>query len=193
MAHLSKELPQDSRIFIDTGNIWAWATHYLSRSENNGLYRVSMGYGSMAWAIGAVIGSAMASPKEPHTCISGDGAWLMSSHEIGVAVQNQLPILFIVLNDSAFGMIRFGQELSQAESIGWKLNEVDFALLAKAQGANGIIINSPNELVEVDFKAIFNDNKPTLLDVRIDKDEMPPMMARVKSLNEGKQEAKGYS
>lgn len=193
MAHLSKNLPKDSRIFIDTGNIWAWATHYLSRSENNGLYRVSMGYGSMAWAIGAVIGSSMASSHEPHVCLAGDGAWLMSSHEIGVAVQHKLPILFIVLNDSAYGMIRFGQELSQAESIGWQLNEVDFAMLAKAQGANGIIINSPNELMEVDFAGIFNGDRPTLLDVRIDKNEMPPMMARVKSLNEGKIEAKGYS
>jgi len=193
IGHLSNNLPQGSRIFIDTGNIWAWATHYLHRSENNGLYRVSMGCGSMAWAISAVIGSAIASPQEPHVCLAGDGAWLMSSHEIGVAVQHKLPVLFVILNDTSFGMIRFGQQLSQAESIGWKLNEVDFAMLAKAQGANGIIINSPEQLVALDLEAIFKDDKPTLLDVRIDKDEMPPMMARVKSLNEGKPEAKGYS
>lgn len=193
MAYLSARLPINTRIFIDTGNIWAWATHYLSNRANNGLYRVSMGFGSMAWAIGAVIGSGLRTPPEPHVCIAGDGAWLMSSHEIGVAVQHNLPILFIILNDSAYGMIRFGQQLSNAESIGWQLNEVDFAMLAKAQGANGIIINEPNELMALDLDAIFNAKVPTLLDVRIDKDEMPPMMARVKNLNEGKIEPRGYT
>jgi acetolactate synthase-1/2/3 large subunit len=192
MAYLSRKLPVNSRVFIDTGNIWAWATHYLSHSSNQGLYRVSMEFGSMAWAIGAVIGSAFGSPKEPHVCMSGDGAWLMSSHEIGVAVQHKLPILFIVLNDCAYGMIRFGQQLSDAESIGWQLNEVDFAALARAQGANGIIIEKPEELHKVDFDAIFKADKPTLIDVRIDPNEVPPMMSRVKSLAEDAEQANGY-
>ena len=58
-------------------------------------------------------------------------------------------------------MIRFGQELSQAESIGWKLNKVDFAALAVAQGANGIVIETPDQLDEVDFNALFLLGKPT--------------------------------
>lgn len=192
MSCLTQALPLQTRIFIDTGNIWAWATHYLTIADNNGMYRVSMGYGSMAWSIGAVIGSSIASPSNPHICLAGDGAWLMSSHEIGVAVQHNLPIVFIVLNDSAYGMIRFGQELSQAESIGWKLNEVDFAALALAQGANGIVIETPEQLDAVDFNALFLLDKPTLLDVRIDPDEVPPMMARVNSLQDGVAEATGY-
>ena len=124
--------------------------------------------------------------------MSGDGAWLMSSHEIGVAVQHKLPILFIVLNDSAYGMIRFGQQLSDAESIGWQLNEVDFAALARAQGANGIIIEKSEELHKVDFDTIFKADKPTLIDVRIDPNEVPPMMSRVKSLAEDAEQANGY-
>ncbi|WDE13866.1 thiamine pyrophosphate-binding protein [Thalassomonas haliotis] len=193
MAYLSEALSPSTRVFIDTGNIWAWATHYLSHTAKEGLYRVSMGFGSMAWAIGAVIGSALASRDEPHVCLSGDGAWLMSSHEIGVAVQHQLPILFVVLNDSAFGMIRFGQQLSKAESIGWQLNEVDFAALAKAQGANGYVIEEPKQLMDLDLEAIFSAKVPTLLDVRIDPDEMPPMMARVNSLKEESNSAIGYT
>ncbi|MDO6446522.1 thiamine pyrophosphate-binding protein [Colwellia sp. 1_MG-2023] len=192
MSYLSRKLPVSTRVFIDTGNIWAWATHYLSHSSNAGLYRVSMEFGSMAWAIGAVIGSAFASPKKPHVCISGDGAWLMSSHEIGVAVQQNLPILFIVLNDSAYGMIRFGQQLSEAESIGWELNEVDFAALAKAQGAEGHIIEKVEELHKIDFDAIFKANVPTLLDVRIDPNEVPPMMSRIKNLAEDAEQVNAY-
>ncbi|GLX80303.1 acetolactate synthase [Thalassotalea insulae] len=193
MAYLSRKLPLDTRVFIDTGNIWAWATHYLSHSSNKGFYRLSMDFGSMAWGIGAAIGSAFGAPDAPHVCMSGDGAWLMSSHEIGVAVQHQLPVLFIVLNDSAYGMIRFGQQLSRAESIGWQLNTVDFAMLAQAQGANGIVIESPEELHRVDFDEIFSAKVPTLLDVRIDAEEVPPMMSRVKNLaDDGDNLPNGY-
>ncbi len=182
MASLAIRLPKNCRVFIDAGNAWAWATHYFSHCANEGLYRVSMDFGSMAWAISSVVGSALAVPNEPHVCICGDGAWLMSSHEISVAVQYKLPILIIVLNDSALGMIRFGQKLSKAESIGWQLNQVDFSLLAQAHGAQGIIIDTPEQLQNLDFSVIFSAEAPTLLDVRIDKEEIPPMMARIKHL-----------
>ncbi|AWB67423.1 acetolactate synthase [Saccharobesus litoralis] len=185
MYYFNHNMPANTRVFIDTGNIWAWATHYLATESNEGIYRVSMGYGSMAWAIGAVIGSQFGSLKTPHVCFAGDGAWLMSSHEIGVAVQHSLPIVYVVLNDSAFGMIRYGQQLSNAESIGWKLNEVNFAALAEAQGARGIIVKSPEDLDKLNLNEMFESNIPTLLDVRIDPEEVPPMMARVKSLNDG--------
>ncbi|WP_076420466.1 thiamine pyrophosphate-binding protein [Colwellia sp. UCD-KL20] len=185
MGYLSTQLPEDTRFFIDAGNIWAWATHYLTTSNNSGCYRIAMGFGSMAWSMGAVIGSAMASPDKPHVCLIGDGAWQMSSHEIGVAVDNNLPILFIVLNDSAYGMVKFGQRMSNAEQVGWKLNPVNFTLLAQAQGADGHIIESPQELMALDVHAFFNKNVPTVLDIRIDSNEIPPMMDRVKSLQEG--------
>jgi acetolactate synthase-1/2/3 large subunit len=90
-------------------------------------------------------------------------------------------------------MIKYGQQLSDAESIGWKLNEVNFAALAEAQGAKGIIINSPEELHKLNLDDIFNAKTPTLLDVRIDPDEVPPMMSRVKSLAEKEEQPNGYS
>jgi len=185
MGYLSTDLPENTRFFIDAGNAWAWATHYLTTSNNSGCYRIAMGFGSMAWSIGAVIGSAIAAPTKPHVCIIGDGAWQMSSHEIGVAVEHNLPILFIVLNDSAYGMVKFGQRMGDAEQVGWQLNQVDFALLAKAQGADGEVIESPETLQALDIHSIFNKSTPTVLDIRIDSEEIPPMMDRVKSLQEG--------
>lgn len=185
MHYLSTQLPLNTRFFIDAGNAWAWATHYLTTESNDGGYRIAMGFGSMAWSVGAVIGSAIASPEKPHVCVIGDGAWQMSSHEIGVAVQHQLPIVFIVLNDASYGMVKFGQRMSQAENIGWQLNEVNFAKLAEAQGGNGFIIKDPKALYQLDLDELFSCQGPTVLDVHIDKDEVPPMMDRVKNLQEG--------
>lgn len=185
MGFLSTKVPENTRFFLDAGNIWAWGTHYLNTSASYGTYRIAMGFGSMAWSVGAIIGSSIANRTAPHVCLVGDGAFQMSSHEIGAAVQYQLPILFIVLNDGAYGMVKFGQRMGDAESIGWQLNQVDFATLALAQGANGKVIESPMQLDDLDLVSIFSDNKPTLLDVRIDPEEIPPMMDRVKNLQEG--------
>jgi acetolactate synthase-1/2/3 large subunit len=181
MRNLSQHLPEDTRIFVDAGNSWSWATHYLTRSNNEGLYRIAMGYGSMAWSIGAAIGSAIGN-RAPTLCIVGDGSYLMSAQEITVAAQHQLPVVFLVLNDAAMGMVMHGQRMGQQESIGWQLNTVNYAALAQAMGVDGIVIESPAELDALDFSALFNKNGPTLIDVRIDRNEVPPMGDRVKGL-----------
>jgi acetolactate synthase-1/2/3 large subunit len=182
MSHFSQALPDNTRIFVDAGNGWSWATHYLSRTNNDGLYRIAMGYGSMAWSIGAAIGSAIGNRQSPTLCIVGDGSYLMSAQEITVAAQQQLPIVFVVLNDSAMGMVMHGQQLGQQESIGWELNEVDYALMAQAMGIDSLVIDSPAQLDQLDYHALFQKNGPTLLDVRIDRYEVPPMADRVKGL-----------
>jgi acetolactate synthase I/II/III large subunit len=181
MHNLSQHLPEDTRIFVDAGNSWSWATHYLTRSNNEGLYRIAMGYGSMAWSIGAAIGSAIGN-RAPTLCIVGDGSYLMSAQEITVAAQHQLPVVFLVLNDAAMGMVMHGQRMGQQESIGWQLNTVNYAALAQAMGVDGIVIESPADLDALDFTALFNKNGPTLIDVRIDRNEVPPMGDRVKGL-----------
>jgi acetolactate synthase-1/2/3 large subunit len=182
MNRLSKVLPDDTRIFVDAGNSWAWATHYLTRSNSDGFYRIAMGYGSMAWSIGAAIGSAVANPTAPTLCIVGDGSYLMSAQEITVAAQQQLPVVFLVLNDAAMGMVMHGQRLGNQESIGWQLNSVNYAALAQAMGVDGIVIETPAELDALDFTALFSKTGPTLIDVRIDRNEVPPMGDRIKGL-----------
>lgn len=182
MHFLSKALPNNTRIFVDAGNGWSWATHYLTRSNNEGLYRIAMGYGSMAWSIGAAIGSAIANRSAPTLCIVGDGSYLMSAQEITVAAQHNLPVVFLVLNDAALGMVMHGQNLGNQESIGWELNEINYAAMAQAMGVEGIVIDSPEQLDTLNLARLFAKNGPTLLDVRIDKHEVPPMGDRIKGL-----------
>lgn len=182
MSYLSKYLPENTRIFVDAGNSWSWATHYLTRSNNEGLYRIAMGYGSMAWAASAAIGSAIANPAAPTICILGDGSYLMGAQEITVAAQQNLPVVFIVLNDAAMGMVMHGQRMGNQESIGWELNKVDYAALAQAMGIDGQVIESPEQLDALNLMALFNKTGPTLLDIRIDRDEIPPMGDRIRGL-----------
>jgi len=180
---LARILPEGTRFFADAGNAWAWAIHYYQRAESNGKFHIAMGLGAMAWAIGAVIGSALGDTTgAAHVCVTGDGAYLMSAQEITVAKQQQLPILFIVLNDGVLGMVMHGQRLGNAEKIGFELGAVDYAALAQALGVDSAVITSAEQLLALDFSAIFQKQAPTLLDIRIDPEEIPPMLSRIQSL-----------
>jgi acetolactate synthase-1/2/3 large subunit len=106
----------------------------------------------------------------------------MSGQEITVAQQQGLPLVMMILNDSSLGMVRHGQMMGGAEQIGFELPQIDFALMAEAMGIDGIRVNTSEELKALDFSELFQKRGPTLIDVRIDPAEVPPMGERVKGL-----------
>ena len=143
---------------------------------------MTMNFAPMGWAIGGAIGTAAANPDVPVVCITGDGSLLMNGQEISVAVAERLTIIFVVLNDRALGMVKHGQRLANAEQIGYELPPTDFVALACAMGAHGYTIRSPEDLSKLDVDAICSRKGPTLLDVQVDPDEIPPMNVRMKVL-----------
>ncbi len=207
MRELSNMFPPTTRYLADTGNSVAWATHYLQPSDRRmgerrlgggerkrvpgqrqtcgGWLRVTMNFAAMGWAIGGAIGTAAANPAAPVVCITGDGSVLMNGQEISVAVAEQLTVVFVVLNDSALGMVKHGQRLAKAEQVGCMMPPTDFAMLGRALGARSFVINSPADMQALDVNAMISHPGPTVLDVRIDPDEVPPMSSRMRVLVDG--------
>ena len=199
MKTLSEHCPPNTRFLADMGNSMVWTVHYLQphdrrtcahpsrqspekRSGTASWLRVMMDFCPMGWAIGAAVGIARGNPNRPVVCITGDGAYLMSGQEITVAAMERLTVVFIILNDGALGMVKHGQRLAQAEPIGYQLPQVDYRKLAESMGIPGHVIHSPQELDVLDFDSILKRKGPTLLDVRIDGEEVPPMVLRMKTL-----------
>lgn len=202
MKALSEHCPSNTRFLADSGNSMVWTAHYLQphnrrigrkhlhvvgqmperRSGTTNWLRVMMDFCPMGWAIGAAVGIARGNPACPVICITGDGAFLMSGQEITVAAMEGLTVVFVILNDGALGMVKHGQRLAHAEPVGYELPQVDYCKLAEAMGIPGHVIRSPQELDNLDFGAILRRKGPTLLDVRIDGEEVPPMMLRMKTL-----------
>lgn len=203
MTDLTRLMPAHTRWFADSGASLVWAIHYLHpydrrvasrrrskpgrrsgrRQHSSFLFRASLNFASMTWAIGAAVGAAIGARGTPVVCITGDGSMLMAGQELTTAVQQRVPVIFVVLNDSALGMVKHGQRLGGAESVGWELPKVDFAAVAEAQGAVGYVVDSPLDLQRIDFDDLCAREGPSVLDVRIDPDECPPMGARVEVLN----------
>jgi acetolactate synthase-1/2/3 large subunit len=181
------------------GNSIVWAVHCLQaqdrrlqpgigepgterRSGTANWLRVVMNFCPMGWSLGAANGIALGRRDCPVVCIVGDGSYLMSGQEISVAAAERLSIIFIVLNDGALGMVKHGQRFAHAEPIAFELPKVDYRLLAQSMGIPGHVILTPQELEALDFDAMLQRKGPTLLDVRIDGEEVPPMVVRMKTL-----------
>ncbi|MDO8989897.1 MAG: thiamine pyrophosphate-binding protein [Sideroxyarcus sp.] len=205
MRELGLLFPPTTRFLADTGNSACWAIHYLHPANNRrlgerrqsggtrkittglrktdgGWLRVMMNFASMGWAIGSAVGTAAANPDVPVVCITGDGSMLMSGQEISVAVAEKLSVIFVVLNDQSLGMVKHGQRLAGAEQIGCTMPPTDFAALARALGAVGLTIRSPEDMSMLDIADMCAHKGPTLLDVLIDPEEVPPMGVRMRVL-----------
>jgi acetolactate synthase-1/2/3 large subunit len=184
MQWLGRMLPPDVVVHVDAGNSFSWSTRDLDRPSPD-TYRVAMGLSTMCWAISAAIGAAVGRHRRT-LCITGDGAMLMSSLELTVAVERNLPVTYVVLNDAGLGMVRHGQRLSGAESIAHEIPRVNFDDLARACGAAGIRVNTLADLRDVPARFLEDDQAgPCIIDVRIDRVAVPPIGDRVMGLAGG--------
>ena len=191
MYKLTQMFPPQTFWLADVGSSFSWSVHYLhpqdrrlsgSRKQGFGSYRSCFDFAPMGWAIGSAIGIALARPNIPVVCITGDGSWLMNGQEVTVALQEKLTVIYVILNDSALGMVKHGQVLSQAEQVGFELPEVSYSEMARAQGIASHIIQSDEDLLTLNISAICSRQGPTVLDIRVDGDEVPPMHTRISAL-----------
>jgi len=174
IRELVQRFPPETRFVIDNSNSVPWSIHYLF-NHRPGNYHLPTGFASMGWAIGASVGMALGAQNAPVVCLTGDGCFLMSGQEITVAVEEQLPVVFVVLNDHAYGMIRHSHRLSGAEPRDFAIPAVDFCKMAKAAGADAYRIRNPEDFGQLDYRALCSSKGPTLLEVYIDPEAAPPL------------------
>jgi acetolactate synthase-1/2/3 large subunit len=134
---------------------------------------------SMGHMVAGVVGAAHAVGGKS-VAIVGDGAMLMNC-EISTAVQYRIPAVWIVLNDSAYGMVRQGMTAEGYRAEGVGMPRTDFAMLARAMGAEGARVATEAELDDALAAAMAADG-PFVLDVLVDDTCQAPIGRRVASL-----------
>ncbi|PCM45871.1 thiamine pyrophosphate-binding protein [Marinobacter sp. ANT_B65] len=188
MTYLSQTCPPTTRVLMDSGNSFLWGIHYwnIRLPEGPGshqkLFHIGIGFASMGWAIGASVGMAAGAKGAPVICVTGDGSYLMAGQEITTALQENLNLLMVVLNDSSLGMVQHGQALGGAEATASKLPNINYAMLAESMGIESYTAETLEDLEALDIAAILARPGPCLLNILIDGDEVPPMGSRMKVL-----------
>ena len=114
----------------------------------------SGGMGTMGFAIPAAIGAGIAKPDHKVVAVVGDGGAQMTSEELIVAVEQKLPITFVVMNNRALGMVNT------------PIVSPDFVKLAQAHGMKGVRVSDSKKLDAVIAKAV-RAKSPTLVEVEV--------------------------
>ena len=182
LLDLAASLPEESVYFVDNGNSMAWAIHNLVITRPYSFY-VGLGFASMGFATAASIGGKLAAGKRPVIALVGDGAFLMNGMEVATAVNHKIQVIWVVMNNSMLGMVYHGRKLAGIEEgIKSRFERVDFVKLAEGLGARGIRITRPGEINKELMDDIIASGRPTVLDVIIDEEDVPPIHSRIASL-----------
>ena len=175
---LQDSFPEDTIFVSDIGGAFLWASHFMTMKKPHN-FLVSTRNAAMGFSV-AGLGCKAASPEKPVVVIIGDGAMKMHGMEIAAAVTNKLPIVFVVLNDAKWGIVRFGHKLLNMKVDVSNFPEMDCAKIGEALGARGIKISKPGEINRELVEEILHKNETVVLDVYIDDQECPPFGSRIK-------------
>ena len=170
MKWLRERLPADAILANGAGNFTGFVQRY-HRFTRLGT-QIAPTNGSMGYGVPASIGAQIARPLRQVVCFAGDGDYMMNGQELATAVQYELPILFIVLNNGMYGTIRMHQERDYPERVhGTSLRNPDFAALARAYGAHGELVTETAEFAPAVERSLAHSKAtrmPSLIEVRID-------------------------
>lgn len=167
--------PRDAISVVDGGNTTVWA-HYINRIyEPNTFLSSSAGdSGHIGTGVPYAIAAKLASPEREVYCITGDGSFGYGVMELETAKRLGLQITFMVLDDSSWGMIKSGQTLYYDKKyVGVDFNDVRYDEIARALGCYGEIVTDPKDLKSA-LKRARDSGLPAVIDVRIDRDQIPP-------------------
>lgn len=176
MKAIRDHAPENTIFLADSGAHWAWAMHYLSVGPGGGFFP-TLSLGAMGASICSSIGVKISRPEAPVVCICGDGSFLMSGNEIATAEQYHISVIWIILNDSKYNLPEFSLKKMFNRTIGVELSETNFCKLAEAYNIKGYRVEDPIDLNDVLIEAIAL-NKPVVIDVLIDPNEIPPLGKR---------------
>ena len=166
MAFLRKRLPENAIVTNGAGNYSGWVQRFYQYTG----FRTQLAptNGAMGYGVPSGVAAKVVHPDRVVVSFSGDGCFTMNGQELATAVQYDLPVLFIVVNNGMYGTIRMHQEREYpARVYATALKNPDFAALAKAYGLHGEVVNRTVEF-EPAFERAMASNKPALLELRID-------------------------
>jgi len=174
LARIDAALPED-RVFVSDGGRFmteAWCRIGVTSPEN---FLLSINVGAIGNGMGYAIGAAVARPDQKTVFVAGDGGFMMGGlAEFSSVVRENLNLLTIICNDSAYGAEFIQFEDRQMDPALSTFQWPSFAAMAEAMGAKGLSVTTMEEL-DAALKTAVETDGPVLLDLALDPAAMPRM------------------
>ncbi len=191
LAELERAVPHHAILLADIGMHHTWVVQQWKVREKGQLLQ-SGGFAAMGFGVCGSLGAKLAAPDRPVVAVVGDGGFMMHANAVATAVEYELPVVWIVWNNCGYVSIRdlqkgfYGREFAtrfRNDRTG-ELKSADFAMMARAMGADGVRVERPADLGE-QLRAALATGRPTVLDVQVQADvtrltagvlDFPPLM-----------------
>ncbi|MEK7873469.1 MAG: thiamine pyrophosphate-binding protein [Chloroflexota bacterium] len=153
-------------VTADAGNNRQWMLHYFQTREPRTFFGPG-GIIGMSWSLPAAFVAKLLNPGRQCIAVCSDGGFMMQAHILSTAHQYNVPVVFVVLNNSMLGMVREGQGDKPFVS---SFVETDHAKIAEAMGCLGFRVEKHKDLRPA-LDAALRSHRPAVVDVVIDKED----------------------
>ncbi len=168
LRELERAMPPRVMVSTDIGNINSVANSYL-RFEEPRSYFAPMSFGNCGYSLPTMIGAKLAAPDRPAVAYAGDGAWAMSMVEIMTAVRHDIPVTAVVFHNRQWGAEKKNQvDFYNRRFVAGELENPSFAGIAKAMGAEGIVVDRLEDVGPALKKAVdlqMNQRKTCVVEI----------------------------
>jgi acetolactate synthase I/II/III large subunit len=162
-------MPEDGIVCLDNGMYKIWfARNYRTHVANTLLLDNALA--TMGAGLPSAMMAALLHPDRRVMAVCGDGGFMMNSQEMETAVRLGLNLVVLVLNDGAYGMIRWKQAVDGFADYGMRFGNPDFVRYAEAYGAKGSRVSAVEDLAPT-LEAAFESGGVHLVDVPVDYSE----------------------
>jgi acetolactate synthase-1/2/3 large subunit len=172
MAALRERLPDDAILTNGAGNFTVWAHRFYEFHRYP--TQLAPRSGSMGYGVPAAVAAKAVHPDRVVVGLAGDGDFMMTGQELATAVQEELDVILLVVNNGMYGTIRMHQERRYpGRVVGTDLRNPDFVALAQAYGAHGALVERNDEIAGALDEALAC-GRPALIELRVDPQAITP-------------------
>jgi acetolactate synthase-1/2/3 large subunit len=172
MAFLRDRLPAESILTNGAGNYASWL-HRFYRFTRYGT-QLAPTSGSMGYGLPAALAAKRLKPEVPVVAFAGDGCFMMTCQEFATAVQHDLAVVVVVIDNGIYGTIRMHQEKHYPGRVsGTALTNPDFAAMAKSFGGHAETVRETADFAPA-FERALASGRPALVHVLLDPEAITP-------------------